>query len=192
MKSVMRWIAIALVVAGVSGCVTPKPNMSNSDVSTKTVEVQRDKALVYFVRPNFLGFAINAAVYDGDKFIGVVPYDTKLPYVADPGSHTFMVVSESADFMKAELVAGKTYYAQVTPRMGAWKARFSLDPMTRTEFADARQRIDAAKPIENKPSALKWAQDNNASVQEKKAANWIKWNEKPAEQRPFLKAEDGQ
>lgn len=184
---------IAIVGVVLTGCVTPKPNMSNSVVSSKPVEKRADKALVYFVRPQFLGFAINAAVYDGDKFIGIVPYDQKLPYIADPGAHTFMVISEAADFMAADLVAGKTYYAQVMPRMGAWKARFSLDPISKAEFAtpEIRQKIDAAPVIENKPAAYKWAEDNKASVLQKKAEFWAKWSEKDKSQQPTLRAEDG-
>jgi hypothetical protein len=168
--------------------------MANSMVSMKAVAAPADKALVYFVRPNYLGFAINAAVYDGDKFIGIVPYDQKLPYIADPGAHTFMVVSEAADFMQAELLAGKTYYAEVTPRMGAWKARFSLNPVTSAEYAtpEVRRRIDEAKQIENKPDAYTWAEKNQPSVKQKQTDYWAKWNEKAQSERPFLKAADGQ
>lgn len=194
MTLTFRFSLIAAIGIVLSGCVTPKPNMANSVVSTKPVQVRADKALVYFVRPNFLGFAVNAAVYDGDKFVGIVPYDQKLPYIADPGEHMFMVYSEAADFMKAELAAGKTYYVEVQPRMGAWKARFSLSPITKEEFTDPkmRERIDAAKLIENKPEAYTWAEKNKANVLEKKAAYLVKWNEKEELQRPFLRATDAQ
>ncbi len=45
-----------------------------------------------------------------------------------------MVVSEAADFAKADVEAGKTYYVLVTPRMGWWKARFSLRPLMREQL----------------------------------------------------------
>ncbi|PZN84509.1 MAG: hypothetical protein DM484_02725 [Candidatus Methylumidiphilus alinenensis] len=41
-----------------------------------------------------------------------------------------MVVGENADFMEAELFANRTYYVNVAPRMGCWKARFSLNPLS--------------------------------------------------------------
>jgi len=194
MNIAIRLMTITVVCSALVGCVTPKPNMKHSMVSTKTVQVPADKALVYFVRPNFLGFAVNAAVYDGDKFIGIVPYNQKLPYVTEPGTHTFMVISEAGDFMQAELLAGKTYYAEVVPRMGAWRARFSLDPMTKAELAtpNVRKQVDDAKLIENNPGAYVWADENKSSVQEKKDAYWARWKEKEASQRPFLRAEDGQ
>lgn len=62
-----------------------------------------------------------------------------------------MVVSEAADFMDAELETGKTYYALVTPRLGVWKARFSLRPMTAVELdgQQLREWLDACERIEN-------------------------------------------
>lgn len=177
-----------------SGCATtPKPNMANSVVTTNSVVAPPDKALVYFVRPNMLGFLINAAVYDGDRFVGILPYGQKFPYVADAGEHMFMVISEAADFMKADLVAGKTYYVQVTPRMGAWKARFSLAPIMRADAADPifQQKMSSTPQIDNAPSAQKWAEDNKPSVKQKKDEYWPKWNEKDEAHRPYLHADDG-
>lgn len=54
---------------------------------------------------------------------------TKVAYHTEPGEHMFMVIAESADFMQATLEAGKTYYAQIVPRPGVWKARFSFRPI---------------------------------------------------------------
>lgn len=91
------------------------------------------KALVVFMRPSAYGALIKATVYDitGDQesFIGVVKHDYKIAYVADPGERLFMVLGENVDFMDAKLDAGKTYYVLVSPRIGAWKARFSLRPV---------------------------------------------------------------
>ena len=52
----------------------------------------------------------------------------------------FSVVGEAADFLEADLAAGKTYYIQVAPRMGAWKAAEKyyqkvIDDYMDTEFA---------------------------------------------------------
>ena len=66
--------------------------------------------------------AIQASVYDvtsgAPEFIGIVSNDTKISYMTSPGEHMFMVVGESADFLKASVVEGKTYYTVVSPRMG--------------------------------------------------------------------------
>src|SRR5690348_12397408 len=120
--------ACALVLMG--GCVATSTQMVKTSVSPAPEE---GKALVVFMRPSMLGFAIQSSVYDthgaGNEFIGIVSAKTKVAYQAAPGNHLFMVIGENADFMNADLQAGKTYYVLVSPRMGAWKARFSLLPI---------------------------------------------------------------
>ncbi|HDZ01474.1 MAG TPA: hypothetical protein ENH52_08435 [Nitrospirae bacterium] len=180
------------LAAGLFGCVAPRMNLSvpiNTDIA-----LEGDKALVYFIRPNTLGFGIHAAVYDDDNFIGFVPYNQKLPYMAEPGEHLFMVVSEAADFMKADLLPGKTYYVRVVPRMGAWRARFSLAPVTKDQLKTdkVRKQIEKATLIKNNDSAYKWASDNHDSVLKKKAVYFKKWQSKDEDQRPVLKANDGE
>jgi len=183
-------VAGALIIAG--GCASP--NMKLSDPATAEVVPGADKALVYFLRPKEMAFKIHAAVYDGDELVGFVPYNQKLPYLAEPGEHMFMVISEAADFMKADLLPGQTYYAQVVPRMGAWRARFSLWPVTKEQLAteSVRKWIDAARPIQNKQNAYEWAENNRNSVMKKKDAYFPKWQTKPADKQPYLAPEDGE
>jgi hypothetical protein len=195
MRNTIYKVAVLAVLAVIlQGCVTPGPNMKLSEPDSVQVKASQDKALVYFIRPIALGFAVNAAVYDGDKFVGFVPYNQKLPYLANPGEHMFMVVSEAADFMKADLLPGKTYYAEVIPRMGAWRARFSLKPVSKGELQQSgmKQAINNARLIRNKKEAYDWAESNKGSALSKKEAYFVKWQEKPAEAQPFLKPEDGE
>jgi len=189
-KSIKVFMLFVLAM-GVFACATPNMKLS---VPADPYVVSNDKALVYFVRPNSIGYLINAAVYDGEKFIGFVPYKQKLPYLVDEGEHTFMVVSEAADFLKADLLSGKTYYIKVVPRMGAWRARFSLVPVTKDNLGNPKVQkwIENARLIKNKDSASKWAKDNHESVLKKKEVYFLKWQQKPEDQKPFLKAEDGQ
>ena len=192
MKNLFRIFLVVTTLFIVGGCAAP--NMNLSDPAAAEATPGSDKALVYFLRPKKVGFKIHAAVYDGDEFVGFVPYNTKLAYLAEPGEHMFMVVSEAADFMKADLLPGKTYYVQVVPRMGAWRARFSLWPVTKAHLAteSVRQWIDAARPVQNKPQAYQWAENNRSSVMAKKAAYFSKWQTKPADRQPYLAPEDGE
>jgi len=150
-----------------------------------------------FMRPSRFGGGVQSTVFDvtteKNIFIGVVSSKTKVAHPVSPGEHLFMVVSESADFMKADLEAGKTYYANVTPRMGVWKARFSLDPVNKKEInsAEFKAWVSDCKLIEKTPAADKWAMDNAASIQKKREANYEKWMSKPEAQRPMLHKEDG-
>ena len=186
----MRALTLAIVAMGLFGCASPKMNLSIP--SQKEIIPPTDKALVYFMRPRKLGFPIHAAVYDDETFIGMVPYGQKFPYYANPGKSRFMVISEAADFLDADLVAGKTYYAEVVPRMGAWRARFSLDPVTLDELKteEVQEQISEARLIENNADAYAWAKKSQDSVLKKKAKYLPKWLAKPTEDRPELKATD--
>ena len=49
-------------------------------------------------------------------FIGILSGKTKVAHLTEPGEKLFMVIGENADFMKATLEAGKTYYALKTEK----------------------------------------------------------------------------
>jgi hypothetical protein len=109
-----------------------------------------------------------------------------------PGQHTFMVVSESADFLQATVLPGKTYYAMVTPRMGAFKARFSFRPVRQGD-AEFAGWTSGTHFVANSPETLNWAAQNAADVSSKRAQYWVEWSNKPAGDRAAqtLNAEDG-
>lgn len=98
-----------------------------------TSYANNDESTIVFMRSSFVGKMIKASIYevtdDKTQFIGIMKNKKKITFKTTPGSHTFMVVSESADFMQANVEGGKTYYSIITSRMGAWKARFSMSPI---------------------------------------------------------------
>jgi len=165
---------------------------------------EEGKALVVFMRASFVGSAISASVYDAPDndthFIGVVQNKQKMAYQATPGAHRFMVIAENADFMDANLEAGKTYYALISPRMGVWKARFSLFPIRQTsadeynlQSADFKEWQAKTRFVVTSPDGEAWYEDNKESVAEKKADYLKKWNVMlPADKAELtLNADDG-
>jgi len=184
-------LALILLTGMLGACASP--NMLHSDLSQPVTVPESGKAMVVFMRPSSLGFPIHASVFDDEKFVGMVPYNSKIAYMADPGTHQFMVISEAADFMKADLVAGKTYYAIVDPRMGAWRARFSLVPVHRQDInsSDVQDCIKNCQFVVNKASAPVWADMNKPSILDKKAKYYEIWMEKDESDRPYLRSEDG-
>lgn len=162
------------------------------------------KALVVFVRSSFVGNNISASVYeapDGEtKFIGIVQNKQKVAYQAEPGVHRFMVIAENADFVDATLEAGKTYYILVSPRMGAWKARFSLLPIHpdakaeyNTQSADFKKWMEKTNFVEVTPSNQAWYEKHKADIEEKKADYLKKWTVMAPQDKAVLtiKPEDG-
>jgi hypothetical protein len=172
-----------------SGCASSK--MIDAP-QQELVTPPTDKAQVIFLRHSFVGSAIQAVIYDatdgGAEFIGILSNEKMLAHQVDPGKHVFMVVSEAADFMEAELLGGKTYYAIVTPRMGAWRARFSMSPVRNGgpgEFQfdsdEFRGWINDAEFSQNTPESYAWAEENRSSVLQKQSEYWEVWQQKSPE-----------
>lgn len=185
--------SIAIVVVGASllaGCAVRSDLMSPTGETATTLRPEPGKALVVFVRPEYVGYAIQAVVYDGEEFIGVVSRHTAVPYHAAPGVHRFMVVSEAADFVDAELGEGRTYFVEVVPRMGMWRARFSALPLSASgDAAKIGAALADSRVVAPNADGRRWATNNHPSAMKKKAAYEPKWLEKGA--RPTLRVEDG-
>jgi hypothetical protein len=88
-----------------------------------------NKAVVYFVRTSSLGFAINFSYFDSATFIGKTNGPNYIRYECEPGKHVFWVRSENRSFVEAELDAGKIYFLEAIPEMGALKAQVELKPV---------------------------------------------------------------
>jgi hypothetical protein len=164
--------------------------MSPTGESPTSLRPAPGKALVVFLRPGSRGDDVQAVVYDGDQFIGVVSSGTAVSYEADPGPHRFMVISEAADFIDAELGEGRTYYIEVAGRMGAWRARFSLLPLSATANAGKiSAALAMASVVAVNEDGRRWSTQHHPSVMKKKAAYEAKWVQKQS--RPLLRLEDG-
>jgi hypothetical protein len=191
MLACWRSVAIAFLSISLAAC--------GGAQMVKTSEapvIRADESMVVFMRSSFMGAAISASVFDVSgpetKFIGIVNNGTKVGYPVKPGQHTFMVVSESADFLQANVVPGKTYYAMVTPRMGAFKARFSFKPVRQGD-GDFAGASSGTSYVVNSPESQNWAAQNAADIASKRTQYWADWSNKPASDRAAqtLNAEDG-
>jgi len=173
----------------VTGCATTK--MAEAPDQTFDPLVDQNQARVVFLRSSFVGSAIQATLFDVTRgepqFIGIVSSGMRIAHEVDAGKHIFMVVSEAADFLEADLSGGVTYYAVVTPRMGAWKARFSLWPvrngqpgkfdLTTDKFLNL---LDDTRLMKNTAESEQWFAENAASVLDKQNRYREVWQEKSA------------
>ena len=184
MKAKLLMLLAAMLLA--TGCASSR--MVDS-AQQELIAPSADKAQIVFLRSSFVGSAIQSVIYDatgdGADFIGILSNGKKLAHTVGPGKHVFMVVSEAADFMVAEVVGGKTYYAIVTPRMGAWKARFSMHPVRNGgpgEFQVGSDRfqgwLSGAALSENTADSYAWAEENRSSVLQKQANYTTVWQQK--------------
>ncbi len=179
-----------------NGCTSSL--MQKAALDNESIQAAKpDQAQIVFMRPSSFGGAIQSSVFDlkheqnqltEDHFVGIVSATTKVLYETEPGFHLFMVISENADFMQANLSAGKTYYALVTPRIGWWKARFSLKPLHKNDLAsdDFQDWFDSTEWYQNTDASHQWAIDNWSSIQGKKTEYLPEWNQKSAAEKDEL------
>lgn len=181
-KRILLLIAITLLAGCASNPMVVAPQQ-------ELLKPLNDESQVVFMRSSFVGSAISASLYEvtnGDiEFIGVIVNGTKVSYKTTPGKHVFMVVSEAADFMEADLSAGKTYYSIATPRMGTWAARFSLWPIKNDPDADFHTDMPQfdgwlknTKLVENTDKSMAWYEANKETVRQKYEKYWPVWKTK--------------
>ena len=187
-------LASALLVGGCAGTVK---NMREVPPESAAPAPQPGKAMIVFLRPSGLGFAIQSSVFEvrgaTPALVGIVAAKTKIAYHVDPGQRTFMALGESADFMTADLLPGRIYYAYVSPRIGMWKARFALEPKRRQDQDSSEFKTDLqdCRWVEVTPQTTRWMAENLRSIETKQAAYFVEWQGKPEADKPRLLAEDG-
>jgi hypothetical protein len=186
--------ALALLVSGCAGTVK---NMRELPDGSAAIVPDANKAVIVFMRPSGLGFGIQSSVFeivnDRATLVGIVAAKTKLAYRVDPGKRLFMAVGESADFMTAEILPNRTYHVLVTPRMGLWKARFSLDPQHVQELntPEFKTSLSGCRWVEKTSASDNWALGNMGSIESKRAEYYPKWLQTPEAERQHLLSGDG-
>lgn len=190
-------LALAALALLISGCEGTIRHMREVPDAAAPVVPEAGKAMVVFMRPSGLGFAVQSSVFEiKDNYpalVGIVAAKTKVAYQVNPGKYLFMTIGENADFMTAEVAAGKTYYVRVEPRFGMWKARFGLQPVAQKDLASAELASDLkeCKWVEKTPESESWAAGAMASIQSKRTEYYPDWIKQAEAERPHLKPEDG-
>ncbi len=152
----------------------------------------KEKAVVRFMRPSGFGFAINFNIWDGDKVIGNSVAKGQFDYLADPGKHLFVAVAENKTFLDAELEAGKVYYILTQVKMGIWKARVGLVPVTKgSEYWDkvSEYEKELNKLAPDVTLLKKWEDENKEGIKAVLAEYDTKL--KAEEQWPKISVSDG-
>lgn len=104
--------------------------LSISIADCQTINPAPDgKAVIYFVRPSSTGFAVNFSYFDSTKLIGKFNGPRYIRYECEPGNHIFWVRAENRDYVEADVEAGRIYFIEAIPRMGAIKAAVQLIPL---------------------------------------------------------------
>ena len=165
MKKHLTMVLFLITIIGY-GCAGSSQYMQKAQPLTHP---DPDKAVVYFMRPSGIGFAINFQIWDGDHFIGLSQAKSYFGYQCEPGKHLFIGIAENKRGLEANLEAGKTYYALTQVKMGGWRARMAFIPVTRSsEYWNTVETYRTElNYIEAKEDMLiQWETQERAEVQE--------------------------
>jgi len=184
-------LLLVILCVATAGCSRRSGLMESGTKGGSLPVPPPDKAVVVFLRPAYTGHTISAAVYEDETFLGIVMRHARLTHETTPGKHRFMVVSEAADFLDADLDGGKLYFVVVRPRMGVWRARFSLEPVTPSSanWAHLNDWLDETYPVSLNVEGTAWAQNNAGSVTAKREKYLRAYLQKAS--RPALLPADG-
>ena len=95
--------------------------------------VPSDAARVVFIRPSSFAFGVVVTIVDSEgRFIGDSSAKSRFAASLPAGEYTFVAWGEGTHSLKANIVAGRTYYVEVAPVLGVWSARFHLKAIKAT------------------------------------------------------------
>lgn len=134
-RAITYSLCISLFLLFLSSCAGSSNYMKPS---VSQVVPTQDKALVRFMRPSGMGYAVNFNLLDGTKVIGNSVAKSQFDYLADPGHHLFVSIAENKVFLEADLAPEKVYYIITRIYPGWWRARVAFEAVTRgSEYWDA-------------------------------------------------------
>ncbi len=157
------WTRTALVASAclLAGCATS--HMDTVPDAERAVNPPAGASLVYFIRPAVAVGAERSYLFDSDQYVGTLEQDRHIAYVTKPGRHIFMVVSEAADFMTAELAADKVYYATLQGHLGIVKERVSFVPAgSEPAIKDAQKLVRHTGEVRPNARGRGWAAERRA------------------------------
>lgn len=182
-----------LFAAALAACVTTSLASDKYEVHD---EIKMDdsrkpapgKALVYFVRTQFMGMAISVQLVADGKPLGWTRAGTFVVYEGDPGKHEFASISEGGALLDADLLPDRIYYVQVAIHMGALRARSHFEVIrpgseARKEFLDRKEELRA---ITLKDEGLQWFDKHREEIR-----RTIARERKDEEEIEVLRPDDG-
>ncbi|AKU95356.1 hypothetical protein AKJ09_02020 [Labilithrix luteola] len=123
-------LALVLLLTG-SGCSATSKYMTPSPAGPASLAAAGDMATVVFIRPSGFAGSQRATVLDGQgRFLGDSLPESYFAVKVPPGEHVFISWAENTGALRATLAAGKVYFVEVSPKMGAFSARVHLLAIT--------------------------------------------------------------
>jgi len=128
----LAWINVHILA------VSPEPGLGikkhvELSKDRSMAEVNPEKALIYVVRPAFVGTAVKSYFICGDDFKGINKGKSYFYFYIEPGKHVFWSKAENVDALELDVKAGQTYYIKQAVQVGALKTRIKLVVLSESE-----------------------------------------------------------
>ena len=189
-------LTVAVLTMLAAGCGNQLRGMRAVPAGQANVRPPADRAAVVFLRPSLTTGTHSASLFElrpgtEDRFVGILTAETQMVDYVPAGRTRFMVLGRGAEFLDAELQAGKTYVvALMPPPAGSSDSYFALVPVRgEARAASIRQCSESCTWVENTDQSRAWSQRTWYSIQAKKTAYLPKWEARA--ERPTLRAADG-
>jgi hypothetical protein len=101
-----------------------------------------NEAVVYFVRPARVGGAINFFGFVDETPVGATRARDYTGAVVPAGERVIWARSGNVSAIRYTLEPGRTYYFEQEVKMGAMRARVSLEPMDEDDFREETADLD--------------------------------------------------
>jgi hypothetical protein len=193
LRRIAMTFALLMSLLALLGCAASATGMRPQTAASYTP--REGMATVIFLRDSRLGSKINFPIVDQRRaFIGNVRGGQHAIAQVPAGQHTFYVIAENVEPLRATLEAGRTYLIVTRPRMGWGKARVTVQPVSAASFAALREQLsETTAMVPDEASAGSWLEQNRSSVEGRIAAAEKAWSEADAAWRKShtLALEDG-
>lgn len=140
----IKTVSFALISLLLSACAASVPDFSIKTEETAVGPAPPDKAQIVFMRTSFVAGAIPADIFVIEKgkmnYVGKLRMGYKLIHHTSPGKKEYMGHGTAADFMLANVEAGKTYFVIVRPNWGS--GAMIPTPIRRDGTSDFHTGID--------------------------------------------------
>lgn len=135
----MRYVTAILFAGFVS---IPALAQDTEVTEPPTFTPGNNEAVVYFVRPARVGGAINFFGFVDETPVGATRARDYTGAVVPAGERVIWARSGNVSAIRFTLEPGRTYYFEQEVKMGAMRARVSLEPMDEEDFREATAELD--------------------------------------------------
>jgi hypothetical protein len=139
MKNLLRLLILTTLGAATSHAADKVPTAPAASGETGTI--------VFFRPSKFVGGAVGFKVREGDKELGKLRNGKYFILKVSPGTHEYVVHSETKDTLVLEVEAGQTYYVQGTLGVGIVAGRPNLSPSDAATFEAAKPKLKEVPPL---------------------------------------------